>query len=107
MHLHKIIILSTFCLLLGSCVVKPTVTSEYDEKCQVVKKKVELSVEQVQAFHQLHCSGNHECKAQFLAQVVGVALVFPLSAIISGSIAAVGNTMYWLNEQGQCIKGDT
>ena len=106
MHLHKIILLSSFCLLLCSCVVKPTVTSAYDEKCKLVKKKVELSVEQVQVFKQLNCSGNHECIAQFLGQFFSAAIVFPLSAIVSGSIAVVGNTVYWLNEQGQCIKGN-
>ncbi|KGK00152.1 DUF4177 domain-containing protein [Thalassotalea sp. ND16A] len=60
MPLHKIIILCSFCLLLCSCVVKPTVTSAYDKKCQIVKKKVELSVEQVQFFEQLNCSGKDE-----------------------------------------------
>ncbi|KGJ89427.1 hypothetical protein [Thalassotalea sp. ND16A] len=106
MHLHKILFLSSFCLLLCSCVVKPTVTTEYDNKCQIVKKKVELSVEQVELFEQLNCSGNDECKAEFLGQVVGAAVVFPLSAIVSGSIAVVGNTVYWLNEQGQCLVGN-
>ncbi|OUS30714.1 hypothetical protein A9Q98_04200 [Thalassotalea sp. 42_200_T64] len=106
MHLPKIILLFSFSLLLCSCVVKPTVTSEYDNKCQIVKKKVELSVEQVQFFEQLNCSGNHQCKEEFLGQVVGAALVFPLSAILSGSIAVVGNSVYWLYEQGQCITGN-
>lgn len=91
---------------LCACVVKPNVTSSYDDKCQVVTKKIELSMEQVQAFHGLNCSSNHQCKAQFLGQIAGAVLVLPLSAIISGSIAVVGNTMYWLNEQGQCLKKD-
>lgn len=90
------------CLLLSSCVVKPTVESQYDHHCQIVKKDITLSVEQLGRFNGLHCSGHHQCKAQFLGQVVGTAVLFSISAIVSGSISVVGNTMYWLSEQGKC-----
>lgn len=104
MPLPKIFSLSFLFVLLCSCVVQPTFTQAYDKKCQVVKQKVELSVEQVKGFDQLNCSSSHDCKAQFLGQVVGAAIFFPLSAIISGSIAVVGNSIYWLKEQGQCAE---
>lgn len=94
--------LSTLC----SCVVKPIVTQEYDEKCKVVKKKVELTIEQVQTFNQLYCSDSHQCKSQFLGQVMSAAIIFPISAVISGSIAVIGNSIYWLNEQGECNDGN-
>lgn len=106
MQLSKTIIISSFLLLLCSCVVKPTVTTVYDDDCQITKNKVELTVEQVNTFYQLNCSRSHDCKSQFVGQVVGAAIVLPLSAIISGSIALVGNTIYWLNEKGRCIKVD-
>jgi hypothetical protein len=40
--------------------------------------------------------------SQFLAQVAGSAAVFSVSALVSGSIAVVGNSVYWLDEQGEC-----
>ncbi|WP_286263204.1 hypothetical protein [Thalassotalea atypica] len=89
-------------LSLTGCAVVPSVNKEYDKQCNIVKKNIELSIEQVDAFDQLHCSSNHECKADFLGQVAGAALIFPVSAVISGSIAVVGNTMYWLTELGEC-----
>lgn len=104
MQLSNTFITLFFFLLLCSCVVKPKVTSAYDNNCQITKNKVELTVEQVNMFYQLNCSTSHDCKAQFVGQVVGAAIVLPLSAIISGSIALVGNTIYWLNEKGRCIK---
>lgn len=94
-------------LALASCVVVPSVSEQYDQTCKLTKKHIELSVEQVDAFDQLNCSSNHECKSQFVGQVVGAALLFPLSAIVSGSIAVVGNTMYWLIEQGHCAKEES
>ena len=102
MYLLKSLLFTFIFFTLCSCVVMPKVTHEYDEDCTVVKKKVELSVDQLQMFNQLHCSGSHECKSQFLGQVVGIALILPISAIISGSIAVIGNSIYWLNEQGKC-----
>lgn len=80
----------------------PSVSEKYDKECQIVRKKVELTVEQVQAFEQLNCGSSHECKNQFLGQVIGATLIFPVSVVISGSIAVIGNTMYWLKAQHAC-----
>jgi len=91
-------------VLLSACMVVPEVSESYNKKCQQVEKKISLTVEQVDAFHQIHCSNSHECKAEFLGQVAGAVLVLPLSAVVSGSIALIGNSLYWLQEQGQCLK---
>jgi hypothetical protein len=88
-------------LTLSSCVVKPTFKSDYDQDCQMLKREVQLSVEQVGHFQSLHCS-NEECMSQFLIQVVGATIIFSTTAVISGSIAVVGNTLYWVDEQGKC-----
>lgn len=106
MNLFKIILVASFCSFLSACVVVPSVTSAYDETCQIVKQKVELTIEEVSSFEQLHCSNSHSCESQFVGQVVGVALILPLSAIVSGSVAVIGNTMYWLQEQGKCLKSN-
>ena len=80
----------------------PKFTEKFDKKCQTVQKKVELSIEDAGIFGELECPNKEECKAQFLGQVLGSVIVLPVSAIISGSIAVIGNTVYWLEEQGQC-----
>ena len=53
-------------------------------------------------FGELECPNKDDCKAQFLGQMLGSVIVFPVSAIISGSIAVIGNSVYWISEQGQC-----
>jgi len=53
-------------------------------------------------FDDLECSNKGDCKTMFLSNIIGSIIVFPVSAIISGSIAVVGNTIYWVEEYGQC-----
>lgn len=102
MHLSKVLLISFLSLFLCSCAVMPKFTEKFDKKCQAVQKKVELSIEDAGMFGELECPSKDDCKAQFLGQVLGSVIVFPVSAIISGSIAVIGNSVYWLNEQGQC-----
>ncbi|WP_371189275.1 hypothetical protein [Thalassotalea maritima] len=71
--------------------------------CQIEKKRIELTVEQLGNFKAINCLNNHDCKAAFLSQIVGAGLLLPVSAIVSGSIAVVGNTAYWMMEQGECL----
>jgi len=87
--------------MLTSCAVKPTVKSEYNKECRIVQKEVKLSIEQIGSFKAFNCS-NEQCMTQFLAQVAGSAVVFSVSALVSGSIAVVGNSIFWLDEQGEC-----
>jgi hypothetical protein len=68
----------------------------------MVKKEVKLSVEQVVGFNNSWNCSNEECLSQFFFQVVGSTIVFSTTAVISGSIAGVGNTLYWVEEQGKC-----
>ena len=82
----------------------PSFTEKFDEKCQKTQKKVELSIEQVGMFDDLECSDKHDCKSMFLSEIIGSVIVFPVSAIISGSIAVIGNSIYWIEEYGQCDK---
>lgn len=44
------------------------------------------------------CRGEHACKAAIVSQFVTAGTALPVSAIVSGSIALVGNTIYWLQE---------
>ena len=83
----------------GCVIVVPHVTSSYDPKCKVVAKHVELKPVQIAALAECR---NEDCGA--LLVVAGVTAVG--SAVISGSIAIVGNAVYWLEKQGNCAKPD-
>jgi len=83
--------------LLPGCVVVPRTTTSYDRECQVVSKRVELEAVQVA---QLGSCRNADCGV--LLAVVGITAVG--SAVISGSIAIVGNVAFWLERQGQCVR---
>ena len=82
------------CLLQG-CVVVPRTTTSYDRECQVVSRRVTLEPVQIAA---LGGCRNADCGA--LLVFAGVTAAG--SAVISGSIAVVGNVVYWLEEKGQC-----
>lgn len=102
MRLSRVFLISSLSLLLCSCAVMPKFTEKFDKKCQAVQKKVELTIEDAGMFGELECPNKDDCKAQFLGQMLGSVIVFPVSAIISGSIAVIGNSVYWISEQGQC-----
>jgi len=86
--------------LLEGCIVVPRTTSSYDRDCQVVSKHVELEPVQIAALG--GCS-NAGCAA--LLAFAGVTAA--ASAAISGSIAVVGNVVYWMEKQGQCARAST
>ena len=96
-RLALILLSSTVC----ACVVVPKKVASYDEKCMVSTQKVELTTEQIQTFEDINCN-NNDCKIEFVGAIASSALVTTTSAIVSGSIALVGNTLYWLESQGEC-----
>ena len=81
-------------LSLAGCV-STKVVHVYDEKCQVMTRKMELTVEKVQA---LDACSNQEC----VAQVLGGALAFATTAVVSGSVALVGNVAFWMEKSVNC-----
>jgi hypothetical protein len=96
-RLALILLSSTLC----ACVVVPKKVASHDEKCMVSTQKVELTMEQVETFEDIDCF-NNDCKMEFVGAIASSALVTTTSAIVSGSIALVGNTLYWLESQGEC-----
>jgi hypothetical protein len=82
---------------LSACVVVPRTDSVYDEECRLVRRQMTLEVQQLGYFG--GCS-NDGC----VALLVGFGVVAVASAVVSGSIAVVGNVVYWLERQGQCVK---
>ncbi|MBC7955778.1 MAG: hypothetical protein H7Y33_07910 [Cytophagales bacterium] len=84
--------------LLQGCVVLPRTDTVYDEQCKVLRRQMTLEVQQLGAFG--GCA-NEGCAVLLVATgVVAVA-----SAVVSGSIAVVGNVVYWIELQGQCKPG--
>lgn len=79
-----------------SCVVTPRSVEYTDDKCGRLSKRYVLDVHEVESFP-VHCINFH-CEAEAML-LIGVAVV---SAIVSGSVVVVGNTVHWLEEQGSC-----
>ena len=81
--------------LLSACVVVPRTDSVFDHDCQMQRRQMTLEVHQIGAFG--GCV-NDGC----LALLVGAGVVVAASAVVSGSIAVVGNVVYWIEQQGRC-----
>jgi hypothetical protein len=84
-------------LLLSACVVVPRTEIVFDDDCKIQKRQMVLDVHQVGYFG--GCA-NHGC----VALLVGAGAVATATAVISGSIAVVGNVVYWLERRGQCFR---
>ncbi len=80
---------------LQACVVVPRTDSVYDQDCQMQRRQMTLEVQQIGAFG--GCV-NEGCTALLVA----TGVVAAASAVVSGSIAVVGNVVYWIERQGQC-----
>lgn len=96
-HLTLTLLASSLC----ACVVTPKKVASFDTKCMVATQKVELTTEQIQIFKDVDCI-THSCKMELMGAALSSALVTTTSAIVSGSIALVGNTLYWAESQGKC-----
>ena len=81
--------------LASACVIVPVTISDYDAGCQVVTHHMELQAVQIAEIN--HCS-NQGCGAMVIAGL-GITAA---SAIVSGSIAVVGNVAYWAERRVGC-----
>ncbi|MET0333814.1 MAG: hypothetical protein ABW190_06040 [Rhizobacter sp.] len=84
-------------LLLSACVVVPRTEIVFDDDCKILRRQMVLDVHQVGYFG--GCA-NQGCAALLVA----TGAVAAASAVVSGSIAVVGNAVYWLERRGQCFK---
>lgn len=83
--------------LLSACIVVPQTQSVYDPDCQVMTRQVTLETAVVGGF--TRCVGDG-CAAMLAT----MGFVTAASVVVSGSIAVVGNAVYWLEKQGQCVR---
>lgn len=99
------------CGTVSSCVVVPKKVASYDAKCHVSTQKIELTMEQMNTFDEIDCL-TKSCRSELAWALLSSSLVVTTSAIVSGSVALIGNTLYWMESQGQCpnnirLKDDT
>lgn len=83
-------------LLGAGCVIVPVQTEAYDPDCQLVTHHIEL---QPVVLGELNSCRGQGCEALVLASL-GVTAV---SAVVSGSIAVIGNMAYWAEHRAGCI----
>lgn len=96
MTISKKLYITAFYFTLSACAFVPERTMTFDEKCQTVKKHIKLKAHEIPLFTDSDEDFEHEA--------ISTILMTPISAIVSGSIAVVGNTLYWLQEIGDCQK---
>jgi predicted small integral membrane protein len=78
-----------------ACVVVPVTTADYDRDCQLVTHHMALQMVQVA---EINRCANQGCEMMVIAGL-GVTAA---SAIVSGSIAIVGNIAYWAERRAGC-----
>ena len=74
-------------LALQACVVVPATREVYDPGCKVMKRQMTLEMAAVGGFQS--CGGD-ACKAMLVA----MGAVTAATAVVSGSVAMVGNMVY-------------
>lgn len=82
-------------LLLGGCIVVPRATEVYDPGCRTMVRQVVLETAVIGSI--AHCH-NEGCAAM----LASLGIVTAASAVVSGSVALIGNIVYWAERQGQC-----
>lgn len=82
-------------LLCAACVVVPRSADVYDPRCRTFVRQVVLETAVIGGFG--HCQ-NEGCASLLAA----LGLVGAASAVVSGSVAVIGNLVYWAERRGQC-----
>lgn len=99
MHVHPIgrRLALLLCLTLSACVYVPRTKIADDPECQGVQKSMVLEEQQVTVMQ--GCT-NNSC----LTVLAGAGLVTAASVVVSGSIAVVGNVVYWVERESKCAR---
>jgi hypothetical protein len=84
-------------MALQSCIVVPQTREVYDPDCRMLTRQITLEAAVLGSFQS--CAGD-ACAAMLVA----MGAVTAASAVISGSVALVGNAVYWFERQGQCAR---
>jgi hypothetical protein len=82
---------------LQACIVVPQARDVYDPDCKTTTRQVTLETAYIGGFQR--CSGDG-C----VTMLAAAGFVTAASVVVSGSIAVVGNAVYWLERQGRCAR---
>jgi hypothetical protein len=86
--------------LLSGCIVVPQTVSAYDAKCDIAYRKKTLAIEQVPLGGP---GGGLSCNDGCAPLLIAMAVIPPASAVVSGSIVVVGNTISWIERRSECL----
>lgn len=100
-HLTSRLLVTLLASAISACIVVPEKVASYDQQCGVSAQKIELTVEQIEVFDAANCIV-HSCTVETISALGISTLAITTSTVVSGSIALVGNTVYWLESQGKC-----
>jgi hypothetical protein len=81
--------------VLAACVVVPVTRDVYDADCRMMRREVTL---EAAAVAQFYSCGGQECAAMLVA----IGVVSAATLVVSGSIAVVGNAVFWLEHEANC-----
>ena len=81
----------------AGCIVVPQTQAVYDPDCKVMTHQVTLETAVLGGFTRCYGDG---CAAMLAT----LGFVTAASVVVSGSIAVVGNAVYWIERQGNCAK---
>lgn len=82
-------------VLLSGCVVVPVTRDVYDPDCRLHRREVQLEAAVLGQFHS--CAGQ-ECSVL----LVTMGVVSAATLVVSGSLAVVGNVVYWMEHEANC-----
>ena len=80
---------------LAGCIVLPQTEIVYDPDCKMHTRQVTLQTAYIGGFQR--CAGDG-C----VVMLAAAGFVTAASVVVSGSIAIVGNVVYWAERQGRC-----
>ena len=82
-------------LAISACVFVPQETRYHDTDCNIEARRLELKPVILDNLDCGNGEGSEYCIVALLAVGAG-------SAVVSGTIVVVGNTVYWLDEKSRC-----
>ncbi len=95
--LFRLLMLTLTLSALSACIVVPQSRDVYDPDCKTTTRQVTLETAYIGGFHR--CAGDG-C----VAMLAAAGFVTAASVVVSGSIAVVGNAVYWFERQGRCAR---
>lgn len=86
--------------LTAGCIFTTEVVTRYDAACQIEVRQMVLTSQPFDFVLP------HPCHDELCLYVLaGEALLVPVSAVISGSVLLIGNTVFWMEKHGRCADG--